>query len=177
MEKKKSRARPEPVLSAAERERLEEKKTIKNQLLIFSKLYPELVERASVRYPIEDSLIAKLPELHGATGMRPKPQPAPVLLPADQFDELVFVWEFCNNFAEYLDVPFFKIEELRLALTHVEPPQSDASATEDWFEFTRHRQAAERGLHLVNGLHQALAARHLSDMFGGDDGAGGAAQQ
>jgi len=45
---------------------LEEKKIIKRQFEIFSKLYPELVEKNSIKYPIEDNLIKKLPELHGA---------------------------------------------------------------------------------------------------------------
>jgi hypothetical protein len=126
---------------------LEEKKQIKNQLLIFSKLYPELVERSSVKYPIEDSLITKLPELHCANGIRSKPQPHRVLLSADEFDQLLFIWEFCTNFSEYLDVPFFKIEELRLALTYEESGEPIEEEEGDW-----QKQVRERGLHLVNGL-------------------------
>ena len=105
MEKKKSRSRPEQPLTAAEQEKLEEKRLIKNQMLIFSKLYPELVERSTVKYPIEDGLISKLPELHGATFFKPKPTPRKVLLSGEEFDKLLYVWEFCNNFAEYLETP------------------------------------------------------------------------
>ena len=54
VEKKKTRAKPEQVLTEAERAKLEEKRTIRKQFEIFSKLYPELVEKNSIKYPIED---------------------------------------------------------------------------------------------------------------------------
>lgn len=102
VEKKKARTRPEQVLSAAERERLEEKRLIKSQFIIFSNNYPELIEKNSIRYPIEDTLIRKLPELHGATNIVQKPQMHPILLDAEDFERLLHIWEFCNNFADYL---------------------------------------------------------------------------
>jgi hypothetical protein len=102
VEKKKARTRPEQVLSAAERERLEEKRLIKSQFIIFSNNYPELIEKNSIKYPIEDTLIRKLPELHGATNIVQKPQMHPILLDAEDFERLLHIWEFCNNFADYL---------------------------------------------------------------------------
>lgn len=121
VEKKKTRSKPEQALTPAEREKLEEKRVIKKQLEIFSKLYPELVEKNSIKYPIEDNLIKKLPELHGATQSVSKPQMYKVIIPSTEFDELLYIWEFCNNFSDYLETPFFKIEDLRVALTHQAP--------------------------------------------------------
>ena len=83
MEKKKSRAKPEQALTEAERAKLEEKRIIRRQLEIFSKLYPELVEKNSIKYPIEDNLIKKLPELHGATQNVLKPQMHKVIIPSE----------------------------------------------------------------------------------------------
>ena len=62
----------EHILTPAEREKLEKAKLVKEQFAIFKATYPELVERSTVRYPIPDALILKLPELHGGL-MRPKP--------------------------------------------------------------------------------------------------------
>lgn len=116
IEKKKTRIKAESSLTPEEREKLEFKRMIRNQLQIFSKLYPELVDRTTVKYPIEDSLIAKLPELHGVVNLRTKPSPCKIQILSNQFDSLLYIWEFCNNFVEYLEIPEFKLEELQLAL-------------------------------------------------------------
>ena len=93
------------MLTEAERERLEEKRMIKGQFMIFSNNYPELIEKNSIKYPIEDTLIQKLPELHGALNVVQKPQMHPILLEADEFERLLHIWEFCNNFSDYLETP------------------------------------------------------------------------
>jgi hypothetical protein len=41
-----------------------------------------------------------------------------VLVSGEEFDKLLYVWEFCNNFTEFLEIPQFKIEELKLALCY-----------------------------------------------------------
>ena len=115
--------RQEHALTPAEREKLERNKLIKEQFQLFSMTYPELVERNTIRYPIPDALILKLPELHG--GLMPeKPKPLRVLIEADEFEQLLYIWEFCNNFGEFLDTPGFRIEELRAALRYT--PDEDA---------------------------------------------------
>jgi len=58
-----------------------------------------------------------LPELHGATSLKPKPTPHKVLLSGEEFDRLLYIWEFFNNLSEPLDTPQFKIEDLKIALT------------------------------------------------------------
>jgi len=39
------------------------------------------------------------------------------LLSGEEFDRLLYIWEFFNNFSEYLETPPFKIEDLKIALT------------------------------------------------------------
>ena len=50
--------------------------------------------------------------------MRPKPQLLKVQIESEEFEQLLYIWEFCNNFTEFLDMPGFKIEELRAALSY-----------------------------------------------------------
>jgi len=33
---------------------------------IFARNFPDLIEKNAIKYPIEDKLITKMPELHGA---------------------------------------------------------------------------------------------------------------
>ena len=86
-------------------------------MAIFSENYPELVERNSIRYPIEDTLIQKLPELHGSKGIPNKPFMCEVAMESSEFERLLHIWEFCNNFNDFLETPQFKLEDLRVALT------------------------------------------------------------
>jgi len=146
--------------------KLEEKRIIRKQLEIFSKLYPELVEKNSIRYPIEDNLIKKLPELHGATQNLIKPSMYKVIIPSEEFDELLYIWEFCNNFSDYLETPFFKIEDLRVALTHQASDQKSLLEEEDleWNEQMGLQQVREKGLNLVNAIHVALADCYLKEL-------------
>ena len=52
-------------MTEAEKEKLALNKLIKRQMQVFQNNYPELVEKNSIKYPIDDQLILKLPELHG----------------------------------------------------------------------------------------------------------------
>jgi len=70
---------------------------------LFQRLYPELVEKNSIKYPIEDSLILKLPELHGLVYPE-KPTPKPIMTSNAEFEQLLYIWEFCNNFDEFLEI-------------------------------------------------------------------------
>ena len=99
-----------PQIDQFKLEKLKEKKLIKHKLLIFSKFYPELVEKNTIKYPIEDGLIMKQPELHGATDMKPKPTTRKVILCGNDFNKLLYIWKFFNNFSEYLETPQLKIK-------------------------------------------------------------------
>jgi|688.fasta_scaffold100797_1 hypothetical protein len=107
----------EHELTAEEKARIERNRLIKQQLAIFTNSYPELVDRNSIRYPIKDELLLKLPELHGCC-MDPKPEPFKINVSSDEFEKLIYIWEFCNNFSEYLDSPLFKLEDLKFALNY-----------------------------------------------------------
>jgi len=40
----------------------------------------------------------------------------PIQLSGLEFEQILHIWEFCNNFSDYLETPSFKIEDLRVAL-------------------------------------------------------------
>jgi len=71
---------------------------VKKLFKVFADTYPELVEKNSIKYPIEDLLIQKVPNLHGAENQPPKPEPRRVLIDGASFERLLYVWEFANNF-------------------------------------------------------------------------------
>ena len=102
-EKRRSK-KPEHILTPAEREKIERTRLIKSQLQIFSQRYPEYVERNTVRYPIPDGLIEKMPELHGGV-MPAKPKPFKIDITAEAFEKILYIWEFANNFNEFLETP------------------------------------------------------------------------
>lgn len=72
-----------------------------------------------MRYPIPDALIEKMPELHGGV-MKAKPVPMKISMGAEEFERILYIWEFCNNFNEFLDTPTFKLEELESCLNYDE---------------------------------------------------------
>lgn len=158
------------MLTPAEIEKIERNRLIKNQFQIFSQTYPEYVERNSVRYPIPDGLIEKMPELHGGL-MQAKPKAMKINMEAAEFERLLYIWEFCNNFSEYLEIPLFKIEELAVSLSYrpEDDPRLEMSLSEveelDWTEQMQLRHINEKGFHLVNHMLTALAERYLADLF------------
>jgi DDT domain len=107
-----------------------------------------------------------LPELHGVCP-DPKPEPYKINVSAEEFEKLIYIWEFCNNFNDYLDTPTFKLEELKCALSYSE--QDDANLMDemeiDWNEQMRLKHIREKGLHMINCLHTALVTCFLDDLF------------
>lgn len=113
---------------------------MKQQFALFNQLYPEYVERNAVRYPIPDHLLAKMPELHGGESKQ-KPAGNEVRVDSDSFERLLYIWEFCNNFNEFLQTPLFKVEELQACLAYEpsEDPRCSMSLSQqeeglDWNE-------------------------------------------
>lgn len=98
-------------------ERIRFSQVIKAQFEVFRRYYPELIERNQIKYPIDDKLLAQMPELHQHVN---PPKEAPtmkrVLLKTNEFENLVYIWEFFNNFKDFLDIPKFSLEELQAAL-------------------------------------------------------------
>ena len=92
-------------------------------------------------------------------------------MPAEDFESLLYIWEFSNNFNEFLETPQFKIEELAACLNY-EPendPRMQLNVAEqedlEWNEQMQLRHITEKGFHLVNNLFTALAESYLHDLF------------
>lgn len=50
--------------------------------------------------------------------MAEKPKPQPMFITGKEFDEIIFIWEFMNNFYEYVQKDTFYIEELYAGLKY-----------------------------------------------------------
>lgn len=82
----------------------------------FSAHFPEQVENYKIQYPIKDELIKIMPRLHHSEEFVTKPNLKKILIPAEQFESLITIWNFFNTFSEYLSLPKFKLEELEASL-------------------------------------------------------------
>ena len=89
---------------------------IQSQLQVFKKHFPTLMEKNSIKYPIDDKLILKMPELHGNMNLKSAPVFKSVLVEAEEFENLLYIWEFFNNFSDFLNLPTFSLTELQAAL-------------------------------------------------------------
>ncbi len=76
-----------------------------------------MTEKHSIKYPIEDKLLALLPILHNIENFPPRPEAKKILVDGPTFERLLYIWEFFNNFCDFLKVQPFKLEELYAALT------------------------------------------------------------
>ena len=83
---------------------------------VFKKYYPELMDKNQIKYPIEDKLIIMMPELHSNNTLRDPPTCKKVLLDAEDFEHLLYIWEFFNNFSDFLSTPNFSLVQLQAAL-------------------------------------------------------------
>jgi len=186
IEPKKKPVKKPLVFSEAELEKQERQKLIKTQMSLFQRHYPELVDKNSIRYPIEDSLILKLPELHGLVYPE-KPEPKRISASNEEFERLLYIWEFCNNFDEFLGTPKFRLEDLRLALRWGSSPHDDdedeyttqlaidnfredqetliAAGDCNWNEQMTDKQLSDLGFNMINVLHLALLGCFMQDMF------------
>lgn len=169
------------VLTAAEREKLRMQNLIKSQLAVFKQYYPELIEKNSIKYPIEDKLITQMPELHGQMNLKSPPRLKRVLLEAEDFENLLYLWEFFSNFSDYLSLPSFSLLELQAALnfTHSDEQvhaafrcdiDSSQEITNDpfqgytWPQRCTINEIKENGFNLMNQLHAALVSAILADL-------------
>ena len=154
---------------------------IKSQFNIFKKYYPELVEKNSIKYPIDDKLMLKMPELHGNSTLREPPQFKKVLLEAEEFENLLYIWEFFNNFSDFLSIPTFPLTELQASLSLVlsedrvhtafhQEIDSSQEITNDpfqgytWTQRCTINEIKERGINLINQIHIALVSAIAGDL-------------
>ena len=57
-----------------------------------------------------------MPKLHHSDEFGTKPDLKKIFVSSQNLDNLITVWNFCNTFSEFLNVPHFKLEELEAAL-------------------------------------------------------------
>lgn len=70
------------------------------------------MDKNTIKYPIDDRLIIKMPELHGLANLKPSPVLTKVLVGCEQFENLLYVWESFNNFSDFFNIPTFSLCEL-----------------------------------------------------------------
>ncbi len=58
-----------------------------------------------------------MPLLHAAETFPQKPTPKEILVDGPTFERLLYIWEFFNNFADFFNLPPFKLEELQASLS------------------------------------------------------------
>ena len=83
-------------------------------LKLFKDNYPEFVKNNKIMYPIEDSLLRTMPELHEYSAV-PKPIPAPIS-DEESAADILEIWNFCMIFKSVLRIGTFTLAELQLAL-------------------------------------------------------------
>lgn len=98
--------------TAAEKEAFRKKMILNSQMQIFTDMYPHLVKGKQIQYPIDDKLIKLMPELHSSHMLKPPPQMKKVITSCDVFENLLYIWEFFNNFSDFLEIPIFNLQEL-----------------------------------------------------------------
>lgn len=57
-----------------------------------------------------------MPELHGQLILKDAPKFKKVFVEAEHFENLLYLWEFFNNFSDFLSLPTFSLTELQAAL-------------------------------------------------------------
>lgn len=142
-------------------------------MAIFKELYPELVEKNQIKYPIDDKLVKKMPDLHGAHMIREPPNFKKVIICIQEFEDLLYIWEFFNNFSDFLEIPMFNLEELQASLSFVSQTDrvrdsfikdigSQEEITDDplqgfnWNQQSTIQEIQENGFNLLNQMHLAL---------------------
>ena len=168
-------------------ERIRYSQVVKAQFEVFRRYYPELIERNQIKYPIDDKLLAQMPELHQHVNPpREPPAMKRVLLETSEFENLLYLWEFFNNFKDFLDIPKFSLEELQAALKF-NVDANDAELLEacfdrgddelepfTWEQRMTMKEIRESGFNLINQLHSSLARLIICDLEklnGGDPAA------
>jgi len=89
----------------------------------FTQIYPELVEKYTIQYPIDDKILKVMPVLHKIEWAEEKPDPKKIRVSGSRFERLLKVWEYFHTFSVYLSIPEFRIEDLEAAIRHADPSQ------------------------------------------------------
>lgn len=87
---------------------------------IFVSCYPENVDdNGNIKYPIDDAILRKMPELHDIDKIPKRPKLHKVFMSdSEAFEDVLQIWEFASN---CLELPkSFKLEELYMGLQYTE---------------------------------------------------------
>ena len=85
---------------------------------IMSEHYPQFVDKKKIKYPIEDSLFAEIPELTQDLALSQRPNAERINISNSHFEDLIQVHTFFGKFKNYLKIKEdFSLEELYTALT------------------------------------------------------------
>lgn len=93
-----------------------------------------------------------------------------VIINAETFENLLYIWEFFNNFSDFLEIPVFNLQELQASLNFCESPEvvctafsqeidSSQEINNDPFQGYNHHQKCtiteikENGINLANQIH------------------------
>lgn len=104
-----------------------------------------------------------------------------VVVEAEDFENLLYLWEFFNNFSDFLNLPTFSLTELQAALSFTLSGDqvqtafecdidSSQEITNDPFQgYTWHQKCTineikEHGFNLINQLHSALVRALCTDL-------------
>lgn len=122
-----------------------------------------------------------MPELHGNSTLKTAPQMMRVVVEAEQFENLMYVWESFNNFSDFFNIPTFSLTELQAALSfnyaedrvHTAFEQEIDSSQEitsdpfqgyTWPQRCSIQQIKESGFHLINQIHITLIEAIIKDI-------------
>lgn len=99
-----------------------------------------------------------------------------MLLEPATFENLLYLWEFLNNFKDFLDIPKFSMEELQGALnftadvTDPEALEAQFSRSDDdaepfnWDQRVTMNEIRDHGFNLVNMIHGSLVKAIINDL-------------
>lgn len=99
-----------------------------------------------------------------------------MLVTPSVFENILYIWEFLNNFKDFLDIPKFSLEELQAALKFTadvnDPEQVEAQFARaddeaepfNWDQRVTMAEIRDHGFNLVNMIHGALVKAIINDL-------------
>lgn len=161
--------------------KLKKQLMIKSQMMIFKQLYPDLIEKNQIKYPIDDRLIKKMPDLHGGSCIKQTPDLKSIIIEHEDFENLLYIWEFFNNFSDFFQIPVFDLAELQASLAFNDEPSQVQTHFEQDVESSQElsndplqgydknqrctiEEIRENGFNLVNQIHLVLMRAICTDI-------------
>lgn len=61
-----------------------------------------------------------MPDLHGANYFKLPPEFKTIIIEYENFENLLYIWEYFNNFSDFFNIPGFDLSELQASLAFTE---------------------------------------------------------